>query len=78
LDSSIQASLGFPELDWIPGAGDHTPLRDESEGRTAIWNFGFDISRGDLIESLQEGIAGERQTYGLVRDNFQLEAGQKV
>jgi len=74
----LWTNLRFPELDWIPGPSDVIDISSGENGRSAPWNWGFNISKGELIDHVEEGITSERHTFELVRDTFRLEKGQKI
>jgi len=59
LDESIRGRLRFPELDWIAGPADASNIRSGKNGQPALWKWGFDISKGELIGHVEEGITSE-------------------
>jgi len=77
---SHTADFAFNDLDWIPSPIDSVPLRSDVKERvrTANWTWGVDISKGNLVARLAEGITSEHSSFALVRENFHLEVGQKV
>jgi hypothetical protein len=80
--SPNECVLNFPDLDWIPTDGDRLDIRAEIPGaeasRAAIWQFGFDISKGRVIDSLADTLTKEMSSFSVVRRGFKLEEGQKV
>jgi hypothetical protein len=59
IDRQITASFVFPDLNWTPRTSEilfRFELRSKGGQRRATWTFGFDISKGDLLDYPQEGI----------------------
>jgi hypothetical protein len=79
----VQLSVGKATLadssdfGWLPLGNESIQLRTDG-GRAAICTWGFDVSVGVLIDSVQADFTQSFCSFSLVRNNFTLEVGQKV
>jgi hypothetical protein len=65
LDKTIQASFRLPDLNWLPSESDVVNLRDGVASRPGFGLYGLDVSKGELVDTVQEGITSEKQSLRL-------------
>jgi hypothetical protein len=77
-----ECELDFADLDWISSGNDRIDLSAGMKGaegsRAALWDWGFDISIGRVLDKTEEAFTKEGHCFTLVRPDFKLEEGQKV
>jgi hypothetical protein len=66
-----------PDFSWLPSGNESINLRPDG-GRAAICSWGFDLSVGGLIASVEVDFTKPFYSFSLVRENFTLKVGQKV
>jgi hypothetical protein len=66
-----------PDFRWLPLGNESINLRPDG-GRTAICSWGFHLSVGGLIDSVEVDFTKSFCFFSLVRERFTLEVGQKV
>jgi hypothetical protein len=81
-DDPEECELDFADLDWISSGNDRIDLSAGMKGaegsRAALWDWGFDISIGRVLDKTEEAFTKEGHCFTLVRPDFKLEEGQKV
>ena len=77
-----EAELRFADLDWIPSMTHRIDLwagiKNSMDSRPAPWDYGLDISKGEILDKTEEALTKERHSFVLIRPGFKLEEKQKV
>lgn len=76
--------VNSPDTGWVPGEDDAYDLRAGLAARPAVFEYGIDVTLGQLVTNPSEFVTGENKSFARVRPDsasqrgFQVMRGQKV